>query len=1220
MQGSTPLAALRRYCESKNLVPCAVTPLTGETLIVRILDKNLGAGLLFVPFERTSSTILAPLTLACHSVTENFDNQSVRHEPCTLDLRIRPVCFPHAQSQKYHDTKGAFGMRPKILLFVILSTLAVTGSLAQSSPAPSRGHSVHEYQRLPLTFESNQGQTNSEVRFLARGQGYTAFLTAGGIALSLRRSIPGADAGSDIQRMTTSKMVQLTLVGALKDPVIVGEDPQPGRVNYFLGKDPSKWQTDVPTYGRVRQVNVYPGIDLLYHGTDRQLEYDFEVRPGADPRAIKFEIQGAEQIKLDPQGNLVLKMENGELRLQCPVVYQKSYGRQVVVDGAYAVEDSTHVSFEVAHYDASKPLVIDPVLIYASYLGGTGADQANGIAVDSTGSVYLAGTTTSVDFPGANLGSLAQNTNHVFVAKFNAAGTQLVYADYIGGNNADAASALVLDSRNDVYVTGSTQSSNFPVINAFQSTQPGPNSGFLTQVSADGSTLLYSTYLGGNTLDQPTGIAIDSANEVYVAGYTMSTNFPVENAYQPAALANGNGTFGTYGFLTKFSAGGASLVYSTYFAGNLNGIEPSPNYRASKPIRDAASNLPPSSEISALALDANGNAYLAGTTNTYNFPTTAGAYLTSYSVSGNTGVGFVSKFSGTGTLDYSTYFYGSNTQDLTIAGIAVDATGSAYITGDGQNYTAFPITTTSICDPETYSFACGPAFVAKFDSPGATLLYSTCLGPFNYSYPEAITLDSSNDAYIVAQTGSSDFQTSNAIEAYSNQKDLIVVEIDPGASTQLFATYLGGSGNDSPGGIAVDANGNIYVAGTTSSTDFPITQGAFQGQLTGSTNTFVAKIGTGIAPTVSLSPDILQFSPLPVGSTSQPQQVTVRNMSNLTLALESISASGDFASSGNCGPSLPPTGICTLSVTFTPSTVGTRAGLIQSSDSGTSSPQLVSLSGTGLGAVASFLPSTVGFAGVPVGTTATSAVALTNQGNIALSISSVQISGNYSQTNNCPASVAGGARCTFNIVFAPTATGSQSGSLTLTSNAVGGLQTIFLSGTGSDFSLASPTNSATVQAGNTAAYTVNVAPVGGAFNNAVTLTCSGVPANSACSISPSSVTPGTNRVAATVTIRTAASSSAATRPKRQQPMFAMWLSGLGIFGILLTGSKRSRNKRAALLMLALLIAPVLFMAACAGGTGIAPQMTDVAPGTYHVTVIGASGADQHSIPLTLVVQ
>jgi hypothetical protein len=1106
-------------------------------------------------------------------------------------------------------------MLPRFLhrMFAIALAMTTVAIAQQSKVAQASAN----YGKLPLVFEANRGQTDPEVKFLARGEGYTAFLTNGGLTVSLR-SQQGAVAGSTSS--AAKRTLQFNLVGAVKNPSVTGEDQQSGRVNYFLGSNPALWHTNVPTYGEVRYHGIYPGIDLLYHGTDRQLEYDFEVQPGADTHKIQFEVQGASQVKLDAQGSLLLKTNDGELRLQSPVVYQQLHGRRVLVDGAYVVKDASHVSFEVARYDASKPLVIDPVLIYASYLGGTGADQANGISVDSTGSVYLAGTTTSVDFPGATLGSLAQGTNHAFVAKLNAAGTSLIYADYIGGNGADAAAALVLDSENEVYVTGSTQSSNFPTINAYQPTQPGPNTGFLTRVSADGSTLLYSTYLGGSTQDQPTGIAIDAAGEAYVAGYTLSTNFPVVNAYQSEALANGNGVFGTYGFLTKFSADGSSLVYSTYFAGNFNGVAPGPNDRMMRPIADRSGSLPPYSAVSSLALDANGNAYLAGTTNTYNFPTTSGTYLTTDTAPANNVVGFVGKFSSSGSLDYSTYFYGSTGDNITITGIAVDGTGSAYISGSAVSDGTFPVTTTGICNPGTDGTACGQAYVTKFDPAGATLLYSTFLGPDNYAAPKAITLDSLNDAYVVAQTESASFQTSNAIESYSDQHDLIVVEIDPGASTQLFASYLGGSGDDAPGGIAVDASGNIYVAGTTSSTDFPITQGAFQGQLTGSTNAFVAKIGAGATPTVSLSPNILQFSPVQLGSTSQPQQVTVRNMSNLTLALTSISASGDFAQNGNCGSSLPPAGSCTLAVTFSPSAIGARTGSIQSSDSGIASPQLVSLSGTGQGAVASFLPISVTFAGTPVGSTSRSAVTLTNQGNIALSISSVQVTGDYSQTNNCSGSVAIGGSCTFNLVFSPTTSGNRSGSLIVTSNAAGSPQAIPLSGTASDFSLASPTNTATVPAGNTATYTVNVAPVGGTFGSAVTLTCSGSPANSACSISPSSVTPGSNTVAATVTIRTAASSSAAIRPTRQQPMFAMWFSGLGVFGMLLTGSIQGKKKRAALLLLALLIAPMLFMSACAGGTGIAPQNQDVAPGTYQFTVAGASGADQHSVPLTLVVQ
>ncbi len=1098
-------------------------------------------------------------------------------------------------------------MRSRKMSATYVCFLAVA-SWAQSTSLPVN----FSYGGLPLVFEANEGQTDSAVKFLTRGGGYTAFLTSTGMTLSLRSSESATDADAALATRT----VELNFVGAINGSLVVGEDQQQGKVNYFLGHDAALWYTNIPTYAKVRYRDIYPGIDLLYHGTSHHLEYDLEIQPGADPRAIEFEIRGSDQLKVDTLGNLVVTIGGRDVRLQCPVVFQQVHGRRIPVDGAYVLKDSTHVSFHVAQYDATMPLVIDPVLIDASYLGGTGADQANGIAVDSVGNVYVAGTTTSVNFPGANLGSLAQNTNHVFVAKLNATGTSLVYADYIGGNNVDVAAALVLDSANEVYVTGNTQSTDFPVINAFQSTQPGPNPGFVTRVSADGSRLLYSTYLGGNTLDQPAGIAIDSMGEVYVAGYTMSTNFPVKNAYQSTAAANGDGLFGTYGFLTKFSADGSSLVYSTYFAGNLNGVEANLNHRLDRPRADSSAENPPYSAVTALSLDSDGNAYLAGITNTYNFPTTTGAYITTYNAPQNNAVGFVSKFFSSGSIDYSTYFYGSTGDNITIAGIAVDGTGSAYITGSAVSDGTFPVTTTSICNPTVEGAACGLGYVTKFDPAGATLLYSTFLGPANYAFPQAIVLDSSDDAYIVAQTQSSSFQTSNPIELYSNQKDLILVEIDPEASTQLFATYLGGSGDETPGGVAVDASGNIYIAGTTSSTDFPVTKGAVQGQLTGSTNTFFAKIGAGTLPTVSLSPNMLQFSPLPVGSTSQPQQVTVRNMSNLSLSPISITASGDFAQSGNCGTSLPPASACTLSVTFTPSAVGPRSGSILSTDTGASSPQLVSLSGTGQGALALVLPLSVAFGGTPVDSSSSRQVTLTNQGNIPLSISNIQITGAYAQTNNCSSSVAAGASCTFNIVFAPTATGNQTGSLTIADNAATSPQTVTLSGTGSDFSLTTSTNAATVQVGNTATYTLNVAGLGGNFNSPVTLVCSGAPVNAACSVSPISVTPGANTASATVTITTT-TAAASVWPPRQQSIFAVCFSGLGVFGTLLIGTKR-KNKHVALIVLTLFITSVLMMSACAGGTGVVSQQTkDVAPGTYQVTVTGTSGGDQHSVSLTL---
>ncbi len=1117
-------------------------------------------------------------------------------------------------------------MRSRNLMWIMLSLTGLLCSaqepaqLAQTGEMSQGPRSITSA-ALPLTFEANHGQTSAQARFISHGKGYTAFLTAGGLVLSLHPkptavTQPASHASTAIGTSQPRSTIQFKLLGAAQNPAVIGEGQQPGRVNYFIGNDPAKWSTNVPTYARVRYKNVYPGIDLVYYGNHRQLEYDFAVAPGADPGQIQFEILGASKIELNADSNLILQTTSGELRFQSPVIYQESRGSRVPVSGAYVIDDATHISFHLARYDSSKALVIDPVLVYSTYLGGSGDDQLSGIAVDNAGNVYLAGYTDSTDFPLATLGALPAGSPHVFVAKLDPTGSNLLYADYIGGNSQDYGYALVLDSANEVYVTGSTASSDFPLVNPYQGTYPGSFNGFLSKVSADGSSLLYSTYFGGNGSDIPSGVAIDSLSEVLVAGNTTSTNFPVANAYQSTASANQGGNYGNYGFLTKFSADGSSLVYSTYLAGNSNVA-----YNCGSPCWGS-----PFTEINGIAVDGSGNAYAVGNTNTYNFPTTSSAYLTTDSTSENAFVGFLTKFSSAGTLDYSTYFYESSGLLNDLSAVAVDSSGSAYITGEAYSDGTFPITSTSICDPGVYGSACGYAFVTKFDSRGSTLLYSTFLGPNNSASPSKIALDTNNDAYVLASSTSSSFATVNGIEPYSNGSDVLLVEIDPAASTQQLATFLGGSSDDFSSGLAVDSNGYIYISGFTDSADFPITPGAFQGTPGGGYDSFVMKIGPSAAPSVAVSPDSLQFALQALGSTSAAQTVLLRNMGSSQLTISSNTASGDFAESDNCGNILAAASSCTLSITFTPTAPLTRTGSIAIQDDAAGSPQAISLSGTGSGPGASLSPASLTFAAQLLGSaSAAQTVTLTNSGNVTLNVGTIQATGDFAQTNTCGSQLASGSSCAIHITFSPKASGNRSGTLTVSDNATGSPQSVSISGTGLDFGVTVSPSSDTVKAGSTATYTLTISSIGGSFPGAVSLACGALPAGATCSFLPSVVTPGTHAATSTLSISTTASVAQDTPfgRSRTAPIYAVWiqLQGIGVFGVVLAARSRKKKLLRVLALLALVTVFLVSMIACAGGTGIAPNpQTGTTTGTYTVTVTGTAGSLQHSLPMTLTVQ
>ncbi len=702
---------------------------------------------------------------------------------------------------------------------------------------PNRSRVLQGYGKLPLSFEANQGQTDPEVKFLSRGSGYTLFLTAAEAVLALVRpadvpdvalariypdqvgSPPRFHAPAGLPAASGQVLggaaraeppvLRMKLLGANAAPRAEGLKELPGKSNYFLGNDPKKWSTNVDHYAQVRYREVYPGVDLVYYGNQRQLEHDFVVAPGVNPSDIRLGFEGAGTLSIDAQGDLLLATTDAELRLRKPIIYQDVGGVRQEIAGGYVLKGGQEVGFQVGAYDVSKPLIIDPVFVYSTYLGGGGDDIGESIAVDAEGNAYIAGLTVSRDFPTANplQPDYGGGSADAFVAKLTPDGSALVYSTYLGGSEADAANGIAVDSDGNAYVTGQTSSRDFPTANALQPELSGFINAFIAKLSPDGSTLIYSTYLGGSNQDIGVGIAVDRDGNAYVTGATTSTDFPTAH---PLQASYGGGV--NDGFVTKLSADGSALVYSTYVGGRGGEFGES------------------------IAVDAEGCAYVTGSTNSTDFPT-ANPLQPEYG--GGDFDAYVLKLSPDGSaLVYSTYFGGRGT-DLG-GGIAVDAEGNAYLAGKTRS-PDFP--TANPLQPELRGS--DDAFVAKLDPTGKALIYSTYLGGRGGETGAAIAVDGEGNAYVAGQTSSRDFPTVDALQPdYGGGAfDAFVAKVNADGSALVHSTYLGGSSADAARGMAVDAEGNAYVAGFTLSNNFP-TANALQPDLAGLENAFVAKVAS----------------------------------------------------------------------------------------------------------------------------------------------------------------------------------------------------------------------------------------------------------------------------------------------------------------------------------------------------------------------------------------
>ena len=1378
-------------------------------------------------------------------------------------------------------------------IFLAALLFSFHGSLQTPKSVPAEGGNpvsaqaeprlMANYGKLPLSFELNEGQADAGVKFLSRGRGLTLFLTSSEATLELQRTSVvrrplsvvrtrklGARSARDSTMFSggpttdhgprTADVLRLRLDSANQNAVVTGVQELPGKVNYFIGNDPKKWRTNVPTYAKVRYHNVYPGVDLEYYGNQGgQLEYDFIVASGADPSAIVLDVgaglvpalgrpQGS-PLRIDANGDLEIAAKGGEIRFHKPQVYQeqstfdspqltvqnetrkpKVVNRQSTVvhrqfrEGHFSLDAQNRVHFALGPYDHAKPLVIDPVLSYSTYLGGSGNDYGYAIAVDSSGNAYVTGQTASVDFPTAKpLQSSLNGMANAFVSKLNATGSALVYSTYLGGHGIDGGHGIAVESLGNVYVGGITSSTNFPTVHPIQASNNSPalGTGFVAKLNVLGSTLLYSTYLGGsggdNGGDAVNALGVDSSGETLVTGKTFSTDFPTVNPLQASnnSPANGNG------FVAKLNEFGSALVYSTYLGGSggdgVNGI----------------------------ALDLAGNAYLTGYTQSEDFPTVNPLQATLKGPSN----AFVAELNSAGSaLVYSTYLGGSGSDQGNA--IAVDASGNAYVSGYTGS-TNFPTVNPLQATNKGAAPLTQNAFVSKLNPAGAALVYSTYLGGSVEESASGIGVDFSGNAYLVGDTWSKDFPTVNPVQSTNHSTGAgggtavtaFVTELNAAGSALVYSTYLGGSVQENASGVAVGTGGNAYLTGNTWSPDFPTVnplQLANKNAQQPGPTAFVAELSPGPAPALSFSPSVLNFGGVLINTANPQMTVTVTNLGNAALNISGIAASGEFAvdtatssclyvistlapeanctidvtftptapglsigaltvtdnasgspqtlqlvgtesvsaanisppglsftynyrvgpsaptpvtltntssvalavtnvtvpsgytQTNNCLPSVAPNGSCTINVSFQPAAGGLFQGLLTVTDDAINSPQTVQLMGTSFAGPASLSPTSLTFGDQPVGTTSPSqtitllnasnggngvpgfaitgdfsadpggctsetilstgsnctisvwftptagktrtgtltvtytqptpltltasltgtglgpavslsstsldfpaqtvstksapqVLTLTNTGNEALGPLKITRSGPFAETNNCGGSVAVGASCAISVTFSPIDPGSGSGTLTLTDNA--GTQTVPLSGTGMEFAFSTSATSQTVSAGQTANYSLTLAPQGG-FSQTVNLTCTGAPSLATCTLTPNSVTlNGTASATVAVAVSTTAPSLAPPLGRFLPPGFTglgrmFWLCALLGLASLATLAA-ARKRRAAYLLGACLLLAMLWSACGGGATTAPPPTTPGTPaGTYTVDVTATDASTStltHTIQLTMTV-
>jgi len=1156
-------------------------------------------------------------------------------------------------SERNAPQRFRFSACRPVLLLAALATLSAPLCHAASGPkaAPRAAHVDRDFGKVPLSFEKNQGQADAGVQFLSRGQGYALFLTPGEAVLELQK--PGAAAphanplSAAAPRTATLGM---KLLGGNVKAAVSGEDLLPGTVNYFVGSDQSKWKTALPTYQRVNYKAVYPGVDLVYYGNQRELEYDFIVAPGADAAKIALRFTGATPV-IDKAGDLVLPVQGEDARFHKPVIYQMDGDRKISVEGRYQIADNK-VGFALGAYDHSKPLVIDPVLSYLTYLGGTANDTITGMTVDSAGSVYVIGNTSSTDFPvkGAYQSTNPETLNPtyplaIFVSKFNATGTALVYSTYLGASEYTYSAGIAVDTGGNAYVTGYTSYGDYPVtagayqticgannyvpqgsstgvrINGCGGAGQGQSAGVLTKLNPAGSAMVYSTYLSGGNGTQITAVAVNAAGEAWVTGVSNAVcpgpynangtgyqaYFCVATTANASESGNNSGANAdTYGIVVKFNAQGNGLLYSTV-VGNHNSVG---HY---------VSGL----HATGIALDTAGNAYVTGYMDANFFiTTTTGAFETSRVA--NSLPAFISKYNPAGTAAtsqaYSTYLTGTTASNDIATGIAVDGSGNAVVTGYTNSCT-FPTTSGAFSTaPGGYisQNICSGGFLSKLNAAGSGLVWSTYTGNNgangrNNDDNDAVAIGPDGSVYVAGdEQGVVLSPTVNPVMVQSESHFAYIKQFKADGSAVVFSSAIGGTTDATsiPTSIFVDATNNIYLAGYTNSATYPTTPGAFQPHTASPgggyiNDGFVVKIAPTATTTTALT--------LPTG------------------VVGGQSAKFTAKVTGQTGSTGTPTGTVTFLSGATTLGTGTLDG------TGTASYTATSLNATTYSVTASYAGDTAFSASVSaaqnlVVAPATATVALTAPAT-ALVGASVTLSVAVTGTPGTPTGSVTFKDGTTTLSTATLASGTASFS---TSSLAAGAHTITVSYSGDSIfgaatspastvtinvapaiTFAAQPSSLTIVHGSSGTIVITGTPVGG-YTGTVTFACGTLPTGASCTFARSSLTFTANNTAASTTltfstVTTVAALESLPRFTTITPVFAaLMLLPLGFFS-------RRKLLRGGIVLSLLALVSMAALGGCSSGSK-GPTSVTTPAGTYTVPVTVTAGTAVSTLNLSITVQ